>query len=149
MSDQMQDRPKFDRSAILDAPWWRVIPAVALFIVLLWYAYALFWARFDTPDDYRLAIISDVVFGCLFVLSALGMVGLRPLTLLASIGTSALVSGFFVLWHTHQLLVGQTNAIALALLVLHEDPYLFPQVVNCFVEFLVDTTGQTSDEWEP
>ena len=45
MSDQMQDRPKFDRSAILDAPWWRVIPAVALFIVLLWYAYALFWGQ--------------------------------------------------------------------------------------------------------
>ena len=51
--------------------------------------------------------------------------------------------------HPHPLLVGQTNAIALALLMLPEYPYLFPQVVNCFVEFLVDAIGQTSDEREP
>ena len=31
----------------------------------------------------------------------------------------------------------------------HEDPCLFPQVVNCLVEFLVDAIGQTSGDREP
>ena len=51
--------------------------------------------------------------------------------------------------HPHPLSVGQPNTIALILLVFHEDPYLFPQVVNCLVEFLVDAIGQTSDDREP
>ena len=51
--------------------------------------------------------------------------------------------------HPHPLPVGQSNTIALGLLVFHEDPYLFSQVVNCLVKFLVDALGQTSDDREP
>ena len=51
--------------------------------------------------------------------------------------------------HPHPLPVGQTNTIAPGLLVFDEDPYLFLQIVNCFVEFLVDAISQASDGREP
>lgn len=38
---------------------------------------------------------------------------------------------------------------ALALLVFHKNPYLFPQVVNRIVEFLVNAIGQTGDARKP
>lgn len=51
--------------------------------------------------------------------------------------------------HPHPLAVVQSNTFILLFLMLHKDSHLFSEIVNGFVEFFIDATGQASGEYNP
>ena len=51
--------------------------------------------------------------------------------------------------HPHSLAVAKPNLLILLILKFHQDPNLFPEIINGFVEFPVYAPSQTSRQCDP